>query len=144
MLTVGENSYITLEEAEDCLDGAVGGEAWIDLEPVQKRRYLLAAAQNVDSLLFTGRKSDCNQPMAFPRAPLETVPNAVKLAQALEALALSDAQAASRRKLQEQGVASISLGKASESYREPVGGQLASTQAKALLRPWIAGSVTIA
>ena len=68
-------------------------------------------------------------------------------AQALEALALCDTQAAYRRELQAQGVSSISLGKASESYQgvnstaslKP----LRSTEALLLLQPYLLGSGVI-
>ena len=84
--------------------------------------------------------------MAFPRAFAE-IPAAVRMAQALEALALCDTQAAYRRELQAQGVSSISLGKASESYQgvnstaslKP----LRSTEALLLLQPYLLGSGVI-
>lgn len=144
MIEVGENSYITLEEANDYIAGAVDGESWELLKPTQQRRCLLTAASNIDQLLFVGRKKEPYQSMQFPRNPFAGVPTSIKIAQALEALALSDPQAAKRRKLQEQGVSSINLGKASESYTDrPDNGGLVSAQAYAQLRPWIAGSVGI-
>ena len=83
--------------------------------------------------------------MAFPRNHEDT-PEEIKMAQVLEALALADIQASLRRRLQEQGVTSINLGKASESYdsaNKPYTGALISVEAYKLMRPYLKGTVAI-
>ena len=85
--------------------------------------------------------------MAFPRLCQPEVPEAVKIAQFLEALSLTDTESALRRQLQLQGVKSISLGHASESYAGVATGStfsgahnMSSQDAKVLLRPYLAGT----
>ena len=148
MLTVGENTYVTAAEADEYLKGEIGAESWASLSPEQKERYLITAARRIDTLMLKGRKAVTSQVMAFPRVygylPQPQSLVNIKYAQILEALALSDTQATSRRKLQEQGVKSISVGSASESYGDTAGGgQLLSPAASSLLRPYIAGSVSM-
>lgn len=144
MLILGENTYISAEEAGEFLKGEPRAERWEALSSEEKEGFLKRAARHVNSLWYSGwRRAPC-QVMEFPRNGSKTVPEAVKLAQALEALALSDTQAASRRQLQEQGVTSISLGKASESYGTNAGGgDLASSEALRLLRPYLLGSAVM-
>lgn len=145
MLKVGVNTYITPEESMLLLQWEPRGQDWIGLAAERKEYYLQCAAFQIDSQPFAGRKSRPEQHMAFPRNGSKSVPEAVKLAQALEALALSDTQAAFRRQLQEQGVTSISLGKASESYGTDRGGSgLADSEARRLLRPYLLGGAVLA
>ena len=144
MLEIGVNTYLTAEESMGLLQWEPKGQEWIGLVAERREHYLKAAAARIDGMHLAGRKSKPEQSMAFPRNGSETVPEAVKFAQALEALALSDTQAASRRQLQEQGVTSISLGKASESYKANAGGSdLASSEALRLLRPYLLGSAVM-
>lgn len=142
MLVTQENSYLTIEEADQYLEFEVQAPLWEILEPYQKARFLVTAARSIDSLALSGDPLSPEQPLAFPRSPQQEVPAQVKAAQALEALALADPQAATRRELRAQGVAAVTLGKASESYAPPAGGALCSTRALRLLRPWLEGSVT--
>ena len=98
---------------------------------------------------------DDTQPLAFPRAIYwrgawnadTTVPEAVKAAACEEALAIlaQDTQRAAR---QREGLTSVSIGDASESYSAEAlartqSGELLSPQAKLLLRPWLVGAVPI-
>lgn len=84
----------------------------------------------------------------------EEVPQRVKDAQCEEALALLDAQAQTidRRVLQQQGVTSVRIGDFQESYSVSTGvasvgstvtGRLRSVEALALLRPYLAKTVSI-
>ena len=69
------------------------------------------------------------------------------MAQALEALTLSDTQAMQRISLREQGVTSIKLGNTSESYSDDSNsssnGSLKSKVAILLMRPYILGSAVM-
>ncbi|WP_050697722.1 DnaT-like ssDNA-binding protein [Anaeromassilibacillus senegalensis] len=146
MLTVGTDTYITTAEADDLLYGDQGYGRWTTLTEPEKEGYLKAAALHIELLRYAGRKHSIFQEMSFPRDMNRDVPAAVKRAQALEALALTDAQAQSRRSLQEQGVQSISLGKASESYKDMDSGRrspVCSMDAAGLLRPYLLGSAAI-
>lgn len=143
MLTVGADSYITAEEADGILKGEPDEGRWKALSQEQKESYLKSAARNIEALPLRGRKHSVFQAMAFPRDMNRVIPDIVKQAQAFEALALTDRQAVSRRTLQEQGVASISLGKASESYTGRTSTELLSSDAARLLRPYLLGSGAI-
>lgn len=147
MLKVGENSYITAAEADKFLQGEAGWERWASLEEGEKEGYLKTAARHIDVLRLAGRKHSIFQDMAFPRDSRREVPAAVKQAQALEALSMTDTEAASRRRLQQQGVTAINIGKVSESYGNSrvceAAEILSSADALALLRPWLLGSVAV-
>ena len=147
MLTVGTDTYITVKEADELIKGTPGCERWGAYQEDEKEAYLKTAAWHINVLRFAGRKHSIFQDMAFPRGSRRGVPDAVKRAQALEALSLTDTQANTRRSLQRQGVTSISLGKASESYTgaglSDAAEILSSAEALALLRPWLVGSVAI-
>ena len=90
-----------------------------------------------------GRKTTDNQALAFPRYPDTEVPEAVKEACCEEALALLERGNNQRRKLQQEGVQSFTLGNMSESYAAGAGRGLLSQEAKELLRPWLLGGVNI-
>lgn len=145
MLTVGTDTYITTAEADELLYGVQGYERWITLTEPEKEGYLKAAALHIELLRYAGRKHSIFQEMSFPRDMNREVPAAVKQAQALEALAMTDEQAQARRDLQDQGVKSISLGKASESYGDASGcrSPMRSMDAAALLRPYLLGCAAI-
>lgn len=69
----------------------------------------------------------------------ETLPEAIKQACCLEALELTRPEAAARLSAQRQGVRSISIGQASESYTDARGVQdeIMSPQAARLVRPYL-------
>jgi len=90
-----------------------------------------------------GRKTDLHQPLAFPRYPDTELPEAVKEACCEEALALLERGNSQRRKLQQEGVQSFSLGNMSETFAAGAGKGLLSQEAKELLRPWLIGAVMI-
>lgn len=145
MLTVGTDTYLTVREADALLNGERGAERWDALGDPEKESLLKAAALHIELLRYRGRKYSIFQGLSFPRGLNREIPAAVKRAQALEALALTDAQAQNRRALQEQGVQSVSLGKVSESYSGAAGFQspLCSMDAVGLLRPYLLGSAAI-
>jgi len=90
-----------------------------------------------------GRKTNPEQELAFPRHQDTEVPEAVKEACCEEALALLESGNSQRRKLQQEGVQSFSLGNMSETFAAGAGKGLLSQEAKELLRPWLIGAVMI-
>ena len=145
MLKAGTNSYITIQEADELIKGELSEKQWAALQENDKEGLLKAAARRIESLRFRGKKHSLFQEMSFPRDSCSRVPEAVKLAQALEAAAAADSQAAARKKLQAEGVASISIGNASESYRESASSLSGfySAEAYSLLSPYLLGSGAI-
>ena len=71
--TVGSasaNSYITLSDAQDIIDGLVESDdvaAWASATTDQKNRALYTAAQRVDRERFLGARADDTQAMQWPR-----------------------------------------------------------------------------
>ncbi len=145
MLTPEKDTYITIKEANELLACESQAEQWATLSDERKEACLRTAARHIDGLRLSGFRRNLHQSMAFPRNHEDT-PEQVKMAQALEALAIADTQAGERRRLQEQGVTSINLGKASESYDSsnmPYTGTLVSAEAYRLMRPYLQGTAAI-
>lgn len=147
MLTVGVNTYITVDEANQILSPERDYNRWTTLTNTEKESYLVMATRNIDGMHYTGRKAAPEQTLSFPRQYQPEVPANIKLAQALQALYLSNTPIYMRKQLQSQGVTSIALGKASESYGNTSSNNSASGilchDALCLLRPYLLGSVAI-
>ena len=148
-------SYISVEDADVYFGDRYGADQWRAATEVHKAQALATATRSIDVQRLRGRKTDDAQPLAFPRAIYwrgawnadTTVPEAVKAAACEEALAIlsHDTQRAAR---QREGLTSVSIGDASESYSAEAlartqSGELLSPQAKPFLRPWLVGAVAI-
>ncbi len=142
-ITVGENSYIDIEEADEYFAGRLHAESWSGADSETKEKALKQATKEIDRQPLTGRKTTDNQALAFPRYPDEEIPEAVKEACCEEALALLERGNSQRKKLQQEGVQSFSLGNMSETFAVGAGKGLLSQEAKELLKPWLLGSVFI-
>jgi hypothetical protein len=142
-ITVGENSYIDIEEADEYFSGRLHAESWGQADDVTKDKALRQATKTIDRQLLRGRKTNRDQTLAFPRYPDTEVPEIVKEACCEEALALLERGNSQRRKLQQEGVQSFALGNMSETYAPGAGRGLLSQEAKELLRPWLLGAVNI-
>lgn len=137
-------AYATIEEATTFFASRLHAEAWADLKDAEKQKALDMATRVIDRQLLKGRKMEADQELAFPRYPDTEVPQAVKDACCEEALALLERGNNQRRKLQQEGVQSFTLGSMSETYVPGAGRGLLSQEAKELLRPWLLGAVNIA
>ena len=142
-ITVGENSYIDIEEADEYFAGRLHAESWSGADSETKEKALRQATKEIDRMPIRGRKTDISQSLAFPRYPDTEILEAVKEACCEEALALLERGNSQRRKLQQEGVQSFSLGNMSETYITGAGKGLLSQEAKELLRPWLIGAVMI-
>jgi len=142
-ITVGENSYIDIDGADEYFSGRLHAESWGETSDADKEKALRQATKEIDRQLLKGRKADTSQTLAFPRYPDTEVPEAVKEACCEVALALLERGNSQRRKLQQEGVQSLSLGNMSETYVPEAGRGLLSQEAKELLRPWLLGGVNI-
>ena len=136
-------SYCTIEYADEYFAGRLHAESWGQAGDETKEKALKQATRAIDRQPLTGRKTTDNQALAFPRYPDEEIPEAVKEACCEEALALLERGNSQRRKLQQEGVQSFTLGNMSESYAAGAGRGLLSQEAKELLRPWLIGAVHI-
>lgn len=142
-ITVGENSYIDIDGADEYFAGCLHAESWSGADSETKEKALRQATRSIDRMPLMGRKTDLHQPLAFPRYPDTEIPEAVKEACCEEALALLERGNSQRRKLQQEGVQSFSLGNMSETFAAGAGKGLLSQEAKELLRPWLIGAVMI-
>ena len=142
-IEVGENSYIDIEEADEYFAGRLHAESWGQADDETKEKALKQATREIDRQPLKGRKATDTQELAFPRYPDTEIPEAVKEACCEEALALLERGNSQRRKLQQEGVQSITLGNMSETYAAGAGKGILSQEAKELLKPWLLGSVFI-
>lgn len=147
MLTVGTDTYITIEEVGTYAADNQFYQAFLELSTEKKESLIRKAAMKIDCLSFTGRKKDNSQSLAFPRDYQTDVPNEVKTAQALETLAYLDSEKLKRQDLQNQGVKSVTLGQVSESYGDGIKTDstliFGNPETYLLLRKYIAGSAVI-
>ena len=159
-ITVGTDTYLTVDDADALLRLSLGVDAWWEASTDDRARALVTATRAIDALPLTGMKADYDQVLAFPRQyrltpavnPLysdylagwdvfETVPDTVLEAVALEAAARLADRENVRGTLQAQGVRSVSIGAASESFGSASG--LLSADALALMRRWTAHTAAI-
>ena len=136
-------SYCTIEYANEYFGRRLHAEIWFEADDSTKEKALWQATRSIDRMPLRGRKTDLHQPLAFPRYPDTEIPEAVKEACCEEALALLESGNSQRRKLQQEGVQSFTLGNMSETYIAGAGKGLLSQEAKELLRPWLVGAVMI-
>ena len=136
-------SYVSLAEANEYFSDRLHADAWADVSDANKEKALAMATKVIDRQLLKGRKTDPTQLLAFPRYPDTEVPQAVKDACCEEALALLERGNSERRKLQQEGVQSFTLGNMSETYTPGSGKGLLSQEAKELLRLWLLGAVNV-
>ncbi len=142
-ITVGENSYIDIDGADEYFSGRLHAESWGGADSETKEKSLKQATKAIDRQHLNGRKATDTQELAFPRYPDTEIPEAVKEACCEEALALLERGNSQRRKLQQEGVQSFTLGNMSETYTAGAGKGILSQEAKELLRPWLIGAVNI-
>lgn len=135
--------YVNLEYANEYFSNRLYADAWAEASDADKEKALAMATKAIDRQPLRGRKTDTSQAMAFPRYPDTEIPQAVKEACCEEALALLERGNSQRRKLQQEGVQSFTLGNLSETYAAGAGGGLISQEAKELLKPWLMGVVNI-
>ena len=136
-------SYCTIEYADEYFKNRLHAESWGETSEADKEKALKQATRAIDRQLLRGRKTNPEQGLAFPRYPDTEVPEAVKEACCEEALAILERGNSQRRKLQQEGVQSFTLGNMSETYAPGGGRGLLSQEAKELLRPWLLGGVNI-
>lgn len=128
MLAVGVNSYMSLEEADaiienELLDSDEEYTVWNSLSDKNKEKLIVRGTHTVDAIPFRGVKYNINKvgELQWPRlinnefivCPLE-----VKLAVLLQALRDYTNSSKQENKLQELGVKSYSINKASITFSD--------------------------
>jgi len=92
-------SYCTIEYADEYFKNRLHAESWGETSEADKEKALRQATRAIDRQLLTGRKTNPEQELAFPRYPDTEVPEAVKEACCEEALAILESGNSQRRKL---------------------------------------------
>ena len=136
-------AYVDLEEANEYFSNRLHVDAWAEASDADKEKAFAMATKAIDRQRLNGRKTNPSQPLAFPRYPDTEIPQHVKEACCEEALAILERGNSQRKKLQQEGVQSFTLGNMSETYVAGAGKGLLSQEAKELLRPWLIGAVMI-
>ncbi len=136
-------AYVTTTEAEDYFAGRLYADTWHRAGTPTRGAALEMATRAIDRLTLKGRRADPEQTLAFPRHPEKEVPQAVKDACCEEALSLMDHGNSQRKKLQDEGIVSVTIGSVSETYALGAGKRLLSQEARELLQPWLLGAVRI-
>lgn len=151
MLTVGKDTYLSITEADKLITACHHdklSDKWLALPDQDKEVHLRNATYRIDCLRFGGHKHKREQILQFPRGMSIDIPLKVQLAAAEEALAAIDTQLLQRISLQQQGITSVKLGNASESYSDnAVAGSyncpILSKTAYNYLRQYLVGSAVI-
>lgn len=137
-------AYVTVQEGTTYFASRLHAEVWTQASTCDKGKALDMATRAIDRTPLKGVKASYDQANQFPRYPDMEVPQAVKDACCEEALAILERGNSQRRRLQQEGVQSLSVGGLSETYVAGArGGGLISQEAKELLRPWLLGAVSI-
>ncbi len=90
-MTVGIDTYVTVEKADELVRLYFRPTDefrvfWCALSEDEKEGYLMRSAQQIDALVYTGRKRVTGQPMQFPRERENCVSDAVLKAAVYNAL----------------------------------------------------------
>lgn len=156
MATIG---YVSVEDAtiyvaEHYISTDPMRALWTGLSTEDKEVLLRKSFECIERLPFTGRKTDKDQPNAFPRFPNTTVPTSIVSAQVENALSLADPtsseDAAFYQKLWQYGVEEYKIGNLSERTSTGAWGNslsaasgIVSAKALSLLQPYLRGSFRI-
>ena len=135
--------YVSLTEANEYFSDRLHADAWAEVSDADKEKALAMATKAIDRQPLKGQKTDTAQTLAFPRYPDTEIPKEVQEACCEEALAILESGNSQRRKLQQEGVQSFSLGNMSETFAAGAGKGLLSQEAKEFLRPWLLKAVNI-
>lgn len=75
MINVPQDSYVTIAEADAYHAIRPSATTWAALSEPEKEQRLVAASDYLDSqYIFTGKKTDENQPREFPRNGSTDIP----------------------------------------------------------------------
>lgn len=158
-ITVGTDSYISLEDANTYFSRKLDVDVWDNSSDTDKIKALIQATVIIDSLNLIGQMYDYNQILQFPRVYkyvprqdikllVNQVPTAVINACCEEALGVLESRnnplADIRADAQAQGVKRIKNGDSEEEYTgQGAGKKLFSDEALTLLKPYIQNIITI-
>ena len=141
-LTLYENTFVTLSEAENYFSGRPNSNPWSNLSDTEKEQALQFATLKINSLPFVGSKLSAGQPLEFPRNFSPQMPNEIKFAVCEEALSIIQNSVHSQNKM--LGITSLTIGSSSVSYtKQNSVNSVISNQANAFLSKWLAKNFNI-
>lgn len=136
-LTLFENTFVTLDEANNYFNNRPNSDAWVNLSNSEKEQVLQYATLKINSLPFIGSKLSEEQPLEFPRNFSPQMPSEIKFGVCEEALAILQNSVHSQNKM--LGIESMSVGSSSVSYtKQDFANTIISIQANAFLSKWLA------
>ena len=136
-LTLFENTFVTLNEANNYFNNRPNSTSWSNLSNSEKEQALQFATLKINSLPFVGSKLSPSQPLEFPRNFSPQMPNEIKYAVCEEALSVVENSVHSQNKM--LGISSMTVGSSSVSYTNSDSVNVViSNQANAFLSKWLA------
>jgi len=148
-LTLFDNTYIILTDANAYFDGRLYSDAWTNADNTDREKALIMASKRVDKLCYIGYQKLVTQKMQFPRlfdprnfgiyftSPLlPELPQDIADAVCEEALALLDYGNSAHLKNQKLNISSVNIGIGSTSYNTPAQNALISKEAFKLVSKW--------
>lgn len=160
-VTYGENSYISLEDAEKYFLERLHSDVWYNSSEADRQKALMTATKHINTLRFKGFLCEQTQPLQFPRYIKPNylskhtytdkinlvnvngqeviyieISTAIKDACCEEAITLLELGNSSHLKNQALGITSMNIGIGSASY-SPTGNELISVRALQLLDKYI-------
>ncbi|MBQ2643978.1 hypothetical protein IJG14_00215 [bacterium] len=141
-ITLFENSYVTLDFADDYFLNRPNSESWNDLSQIKKEQALIFATMKVNNFNFIGEKKVLSQTLEFPRNFYPELPKDIQFAVCEEAFAIIENSVHSKNK--KLGISSVSLGNSSVSYFNKYNtGILLSQDAFTFVSKWTAKNFDI-
>lgn len=137
-----ENSFVSLEFAEEYFSLRPNSELWNNLSELQKEQAIIFATRKINNFNFIGHKKSGEQLLEFPRDFYPELPSEIKYAVCEEAFAISENSIHSKNK--QYGIASVSMGNSSVSYFDKLNtGLLLSQDALNFVLKWTAKNFDI-
>lgn len=166
MLTVGVDTYVTVQEAEEYLRNLplcheISMYSHFLLQPTaSQENSLRLSCLQLETLSYVGRKSNPEQKLSFPRyipphSPTDEVPLLIKYAQIELAAALCDTKSIEKKEfydnLKSYGIKSYSMGNLSETFSSTGAAlscatsaeNLISARARQFVQPFLVKGVSI-
>jgi len=149
-IIVNTNSYITVLEADALVASLYistdpSRVAWNALEDADKGVLLVRSLKELERLRVTGCKTDITQVLAFPRNANTVVPDLVKEAQVVNALAILTTASSVTGSPVSRGVSSYSIDDLSETFAKGAEVTLlvTSSEARRMMWVWTSGGFDI-
>lgn len=152
ILVIGQNSYVTAEEANTFVN-----TYYLSTDPIrlqwdvlssEDREVLLARSlMFIECLPYNGAKTSISQKLQFPRNGSIEVPENVKRAQIVEALSDFDPETIKYRSLKQNGIRSFTIGGLTEMFfKSSLPGEaltMLSSTSRTLLKGYLVGGFDI-